>query len=184
MFWAIMVLPRPLLPTRIRLRASGRKVQSQSPFNNVAFDFRGPGPVEIGHRFKLLDLGKAQAPFQPRVGLRPAHAPKCALRALGRPEAYSTVTRGIRRRTSEVVYLASADRDRRTGSSGTPYATVFAKACTKLDVPGSDAETNAVWWPAPESRPLRWLRHASRSAPVAPAGYSPESSSCGWASSS
>src|SRR6266542_7050311 len=25
MFWAIMVLPRPLVPTRIRLRASGRK---------------------------------------------------------------------------------------------------------------------------------------------------------------
>src|SRR5260370_15612154 len=63
MFWAIIVLPRPLVPTRIRLRASG-----ESPSNDVAFDLGGPGPVEVGHGFELLDLGKAQPPFQTAVG--------------------------------------------------------------------------------------------------------------------
>ena len=68
MFWAIMVLPRPLLPTRIRLRASRQEVQRQCPFDHIAFDLGGPGPVEVGHGLELLDLADAQPPFQTAVG--------------------------------------------------------------------------------------------------------------------
>ena len=46
----------------------GEKVQRQRPFNDVAFDLGGPGPVVVGHGLKLLDLGEAQPPFQTAVG--------------------------------------------------------------------------------------------------------------------
>jgi hypothetical protein len=44
------------------------EVQRQSTFNDIAFDLAGPGPVEVGHGLKLLDLGEAQPPFQTAVG--------------------------------------------------------------------------------------------------------------------
>ena len=49
MFWAIIVLPKPLRPTRTRLRASAKKVQRQRAFDDLAFDLGGPGPIEVGH---------------------------------------------------------------------------------------------------------------------------------------
>jgi hypothetical protein len=44
------------------------KVQRQSSFHHVAFDVGGPAPIKVGHGFKLLDLGEAQASFQAAVG--------------------------------------------------------------------------------------------------------------------
>ena len=50
------------------MRASREKVQRQGAFDDIAFDLGGPGPVEVGHGFELLDAGEAQAPFQTAVG--------------------------------------------------------------------------------------------------------------------
>ena len=38
-----------------KVSAFGKEVQCQSAFNDVAFDFGGPGPFEVGHGFESLD---------------------------------------------------------------------------------------------------------------------------------
>lgn len=56
------------MPTKVKVRASERNPTS-GPFHDVAFDLGGPGPAEVSHRPNLLDLGKAQAPFQIAMGV-------------------------------------------------------------------------------------------------------------------
>ena len=38
--------------------AFGKEVQRQSALDDVAFDFGGPGPFEVGHGFESLDAGE------------------------------------------------------------------------------------------------------------------------------
>ena len=64
MFWAIIVLPKPLRPTRTRLRASRKKVQRQRALDDVAFDLGGPGPIEVGHGLEAFDAADPQAALQ------------------------------------------------------------------------------------------------------------------------
>ena len=45
----------------------GEEVQGESAFDNVALDLGGPGPIEVGHGLKLLDLGDAEPPLQAAV---------------------------------------------------------------------------------------------------------------------
>ena len=45
----------------------GEEVQRKRPFDDIAFDARGPGPVEVGHGLELLDLGGAQAALETAV---------------------------------------------------------------------------------------------------------------------
>ena len=68
MFWAIMVLPSPLRADQDQVAGLGEEVQRQRAFDDIAFDLGGPRPIEVGHGFELLDLGKAQPPFQAAVG--------------------------------------------------------------------------------------------------------------------
>jgi hypothetical protein len=46
------------------ISAFGKEVQCQSSFNDITFDFGGPGPFEVGDGFESLDAGQAQPPFQ------------------------------------------------------------------------------------------------------------------------
>lgn len=61
MFLAIMVLPRPLVPIRTRLRASLMKSRVRGPLNDVAVDLLRPVPVEVGDHFEAADARALQA---------------------------------------------------------------------------------------------------------------------------
>jgi hypothetical protein len=61
-------LAQPVGTHQDQVAGLGEEVQRQRAFNDIAFDLGGPGPIEIGHGLKLLDLRKAQPPFQTAVG--------------------------------------------------------------------------------------------------------------------
>ena len=45
----------------------GEEVQRKRPFDDIAFDARGPGPVEVSQGLELFDLGGAQAALETAV---------------------------------------------------------------------------------------------------------------------
>ena len=57
-------MPKPLRPTRMRLRVSPKKIQRQRAFDDVAFDLGGPGPIEVGHGLEAFDAADPQAALQ------------------------------------------------------------------------------------------------------------------------
>src|ERR1039458_292582 len=42
----------------------GEEVQRERPFDDIAFDVRGPGPFEVSHGLELLDFCRAQAALE------------------------------------------------------------------------------------------------------------------------